>query len=332
MLLFHYEIFASKDASSTIKYFGNFDAAVDFFFVLSGFVIAHSSTDRLSSLGDYRQFIWRRFARIYPLHILTLGITLALAIAAAAVGIKLGSPQRYDLQYIPANLLLVQAWGFSDRLSFNIVSWSISAEWFLYLTFPLLLWLVRAFGYCPSIALVGIWFILIRIIEYQFGLVPWNDRTYQFAMVRATPTFFLGIALWMMWKERFSEWRCKSGIAYAMAASTLPLMWLSVPNELLVAAFAAVILVGAAASPAPSSLSDNWLMRLLGNASYGLYMWHHLIGIVVFSILSPRNMPAIAATAISATIISLVVGIISFKYFENPIKIAIVRFSSWVKP
>lgn len=321
VLAFHFEIFALKDAAGAQRHLNGFDAAVDFFFILSGFVIAHSSADRVGSLRGYRAFLIRRLARIYPLHLLTLGLAIALALAAAALRIRLGAPERYALDYIPANLLLLQAWGFSDRLSFNIVSWSISAEWFLYLTFPLWLWLAKALKLRFSLVLLVLWFVVIRFLEQRFGLVPWNDRTYQFAMIRAVPTFFLGIALWLIWKDRLSDLECPVSIAYALSAGVLVLMWFRVPGEILIVAFAVVILAGAMA---PTS-ADRHMSRLLGNASYGLYMWHHLIGTIIFALLAPRGATMTVATILIATTVSIIVSILSFRLLENPAKNAVLR-------
>lgn len=325
VLAFHFEIFALKDAAGAQRHLNGFDAAVDFFFILSGFVIAHSSANRMSSLRDYGQFLARRLARIYPLHLLTFGLAVSLALAAAALGLRLGTPERYAAAYIPANLLLIQAWGVSDRLSFNIVSWSISAEWFLYLTFPLWLWLARTLKFRFSIAVLIVWFIAIRFLEQRFGLVPWNDRTYQFAMIRAVPTFFLGIALWMVWKDHLSERTCPTAITYALSAGALALMWVRVPGELLIVAFAAVILTGAMVPSATATSAGDSLSRLLGNASYGLYMWHHLIGTILFALLNPRGATMTAAVVFGATAASVIVSILSFQLFESPIKRVILN-------
>jgi peptidoglycan/LPS O-acetylase OafA/YrhL len=45
---------------------------VDFFFILSGFVIAHSYSSKIYTFIDLLKFKFKRFLRLYPLHILTL--------------------------------------------------------------------------------------------------------------------------------------------------------------------------------------------------------------------------------------------------------------------
>ncbi len=59
-------------AISTLPPFANISLWVDFFFVLSGFVIAHAYLDRLRTGLGLGTFMVRRFARLYPLHLFTL--------------------------------------------------------------------------------------------------------------------------------------------------------------------------------------------------------------------------------------------------------------------
>lgn len=328
ILVFHFEIFALKGAPLPQRWFGGLDAAVDFFFVLSGFVIAHSAAGRLDTARDYAAFMLRRIARLYPLHIATLGLAIALAFGASLAGIRLGEPARYDLAYLPANLLLTQAWGFHDRLTFNLVSWSISAEWFLYLTFPLTFWIARSLGFGASIAALVVWFLAIRIAEQHFGWQAWNDRTYNFAMIRALPAFFLGAALWVFWNQRLSDRRCSPALVLGLFAAAVVMMALRVPNELLIAAFAVIVVTGAMAEEARPKESEAALARLLGGASYGLYMWHHLLGGLVFAALKPRGAAMIVVALLIATVVSLAASVLSYRWFERPAQRAIlVRFA-----
>lgn len=59
---------------------------VDFFFVLSGFVIGCGYLERLGSGYSVRRFMLLRLGRIYPLHLAVLLALLALEIAGALVG------------------------------------------------------------------------------------------------------------------------------------------------------------------------------------------------------------------------------------------------------
>ncbi len=324
ILAFHFEIFAIKGVNLADRRLGGLDAAVDFFFVLSGFVIAYSANGRMGTFRDYADFLLRRIARLYPLHLATLLLAVVLFVAARSAGIRLGDAARFDFSYIPANLLLTQAWGFHDRLTFNVVSWSISAEWFLYLTFPLSFWLARSMGFAWSIAALIAWFIVIRVAEQHFSWLPWNDRTYQIAMIRALPAFFLGVALWTWWSRWLTDKHCHPAVAIGLFMGAVALMMMRAPNELLLVLFAAIVLTGAMAERGRASTAGAGFARLVGSASYGLYMWHHLLGGLVFAAINPRGTASIALALLVATSVSLIASVASFRLFERPAQLAIL--------
>lgn len=123
---------AAFDATAWINSPIPLDYGVSFFFVLSGFILTYSHPE-----SPTRQHIWSfyvaRFARIWPLHLATFLLCLILIPERARL-----TPDSAGTMI--ANLTLVQAWipmaGFF--FSYNAVSWSISAEAFFYLCFPML--------------------------------------------------------------------------------------------------------------------------------------------------------------------------------------------------
>lgn len=84
-------------------------------------------------------FLRKRFARLAPMHYLTLGAYVAIGLAAPALGLSLSEPEKYDLACLPANVAFLQSTMACPHLSFNFPSWSISAEMICYLAFPLVL-------------------------------------------------------------------------------------------------------------------------------------------------------------------------------------------------
>ena len=106
--------------------------AVDFFFVLSGFVIAYNYIDKINSKKELITFQKKRFYRLYPLHLLTLFVFIFIEL------LKLFATKYTDFEttYIPfgdfnnyysliSNFFLVHGlYGWS----FNLPSWSISTE------------------------------------------------------------------------------------------------------------------------------------------------------------------------------------------------------------
>ena len=120
--------------------------AVDFFFILSGFIMCYTYLAGFETLGSraYGPFLWKRVARIFP-----LGIAVTLIIVACG-----GLASTVDLGWlfysvkvsgglgamIAVNLLHLQ--GFLPDYSLNDPSWSVSVELGAYLLFPILIFLM----------------------------------------------------------------------------------------------------------------------------------------------------------------------------------------------
>ena len=116
---------------------------VDLFFGLSGFILAYNYLHRLGENGtwnDRLRFLWLRLARVWPVQFFTLNVALLMMLVARTFGVTINHSQ-LTVRYTPAayleNLSLTHDWLGRD-MSFNGPSWSVSAEWFAYLLFPLL--------------------------------------------------------------------------------------------------------------------------------------------------------------------------------------------------
>lgn len=128
-----------------LAFFRHANYLVNFFFVLSGFVLYHIYADRLGTAAQFKRFVIARICRLYPLHLATLGIALLfeclkLVVEQRGLSFSVASftGAKAPSEILP-NLLLLQSWwsGF-NQMSFNFPSWSISVEFYLYLIFALI--------------------------------------------------------------------------------------------------------------------------------------------------------------------------------------------------
>lgn len=111
---------------------------VDFFFILSGFILAHRYNSSFLGTGTwkYSQFLRQRLARIYPLYFVTF---------VAAVVVAIFKDHKFPDQWgsLLAHIFLVQNWGHPFDPRWNYPAWSLSCEWAAYLVFPILLFFYR---------------------------------------------------------------------------------------------------------------------------------------------------------------------------------------------
>jgi peptidoglycan/LPS O-acetylase OafA/YrhL len=127
---------------------------VEFFFVLSGFILTHVYWPRLKDLFSrqgYLAFLRARLIRLYPLHLFMLLLMLAMVFGLRALAAHGGYLSIFDIKYHQdvsvkgfwLSLALVHAWNSMNSLTWNGVSWFVSVEFALCLLFPLLLWLAE---------------------------------------------------------------------------------------------------------------------------------------------------------------------------------------------
>ncbi len=151
VVLFHFHFTGLDGVTTAVDVLGPLVTAgalgVDLFFVLSGFVIAHTYLDRLGPalrLGPAARFVWARACRIWPayalvFHLFAIWVVARLVWGAdGRVAYQAVQPVVSLPEYLQ-QLVLVQLWDspFFDGASWVGSTWSISAEWLAYLLFPL---------------------------------------------------------------------------------------------------------------------------------------------------------------------------------------------------
>jgi peptidoglycan/LPS O-acetylase OafA/YrhL len=177
------------------------------FFILSGFVLTYSYFDR-NLVAQYRHYLSKRFARIYPVYIFASLITLPW-FNIHSVPTDSSSPFAYFSAYCllsVLNLFLLQAW-FPSLFNYwiNGSTWSLSVEWFFYLLFPYILTLFKAM---PSKSLkvsLFLMYLLSTIPSLLFVLPiepkPSTSIVYALPMYRL-PECIVGIILAIIFIDR----------------------------------------------------------------------------------------------------------------------------------
>ncbi|MBD2503655.1 acyltransferase family protein [Anabaena azotica] len=163
--------------------------AVPLFFILSGYLLSlrYLVTDSLLSFKSIIQFLWLRLGRIYPVHIVTLLICLAMTA-------RRGWPidEAHSVERFFSNCFLIQAWDYSFNLSWNYPSWSISSEWFAYICLPMFAVVLSRLRRTALIALIVISCVLsvwVYVIEQSLVFK---------GIIVVIPTFIGGVVLGML--------------------------------------------------------------------------------------------------------------------------------------
>lgn len=171
---------------------------VDFFFVLSGFVISHAYQNRLNNLQEAKGFIVLRIARLWPLHIFVLLLFIILELAKLLIlnnssGWSIDNTpftNEYSISSIFSNIFLLQSINAHDQLTWNYPSWSISVEFYTYLVFTAFILITKYFKRLTT----PLYLILISasMLILFFDINNLNDATYHNGIFRCILGFFLG--------------------------------------------------------------------------------------------------------------------------------------------
>lgn len=248
---------------------------VDFFFVLSGFVIASSYGDRLAAGFGVARFMGLRLGRVYPLHLLSIAILATFEMFSWLFGSgqadgRLEFTGPFSLTDLWQNLFLLQSFGLRDHLGWNIVSWSIAAEVWAYLFFALAIIWVRkgqaAFFMGVAIAALGwLWWRSDTYLEV----------THDLGFIRCLYGFALGVLVKMVWHR----WPRKAstlleGVVIALVFGFVS--WASTGNQTYLAPplFALVVFTFASEAGRFSQYLQTAPFRLAGKLSYAIYMLH----------------------------------------------------------
>lgn len=254
--------------------------AVDFFFVLSGFVLwlNYQQKFRESGLAAAPRFICRRIARIWPLHAVMLAGAVLFALALTLRGTP--DDAQFPWLELPLHLLLVQNWGFTDSLTWNDPAWSISCELGAYLLFPLLVLAVDWRRFPPAALLLILLAsgAALALTLQALGGLTMNTDIPRLGLIRAVGEFAMGTmvaAIWCDWRQKPLRSLLPAVAALlALAAATLALA-----GEIMAVAILWPLALLALALADSSRLNPlRWgPVHYLGRISYSTYLVHYLL-------------------------------------------------------
>lgn len=338
------------------KWFANAELFVDFFFVLSGFVICHAYGDRVGDTDRAGRFMIRRFGRTWPLHAAVLSGFAALEALKLAAHRFGGMPlehqpftENFSPDLLLSNLLFTQAFNLHGMTSWNYPAWSVAVEFYAYAAFALI---VVAAGARAAV-------FLTAAVATALALAVLSPRamfaTHDFGFLRCIYGFFLGcVACRAVAHWRFS-WSGRLATALELSALAAVAVFLALTADnatsfLAPLLFAAVVLIFSRESGAISNLMRRRTPQALGRWSYSIYMIHALVfaafaivaqialkfGVVSADLLQRRSSrfweidSALTTGVVMMLLLAIIVALAAFSYrfIEEPARLTFNRLAS----
>jgi exopolysaccharide production protein ExoZ len=284
-------------------------AGVDFFFVISGFIILFVHYRDVGNPARLRHYAGRRFTRLMPIYWIVTALTIALNLASGH-----GAPAPVDfaisIPLLPSNRAMVVG-----------VAWTLQFEILFYSVFAILI-LSRTVG----LVVLAVWLFAIVLAPFtSLGMSNVPDQFYGTYNIEFLLGMTVAFVLTNYTVRRPLRWLVGGIILFAAAALFDDLQWLNGYGGFGRIAYgvpAAIVVAGIAEADRQSLLSVPPILRMLGSASYSIYLFQFiLIGVTWQAFLAVKfdqSLPVIAQFLILVLAV-LIGGAIISAWVEYPL-------------
>ncbi|MDE1175980.1 MAG: acyltransferase [Edaphobacter sp.] len=308
---------------------------VNVFFLISGFILSYNYFDRGTSLVK-RDFWMARFARLYPVYLLVLLISLPML----QMEWEARSRQEF-FQGLILSPLLLQGWSPSLATFWNTVAWTLSCEVAFYAAFP---WIIRApWPKKPSrlVMLLGVLWVIdllpavIYLLTNPDHLSAPVDRYTSTTLVRwlkYTPipyaaTFLSGVTLSRLQLKVEVTPRVRMllaavallglGLFFYLEAGQVP--YLALHGGLLLPLFS-LLVFGLCGEHAISRVFAWGPLLLIGESTYCLYLLHFNVFNLIHRYKLPQRLHVAWLDPWVSYVALIVLSVVVYRFFENPVR------------
>lgn len=327
IILYHFREAAPTPLGQLHPAFDRGYLLTDFFIIDSGYVLARVYGDRLAakrtSVLDYAR---QRLLRVIPAHLMVSLVLISVVVAATLAGVAPSNPQWFDWSQLPAQVLLVQAYGVPGGRGWNAPTWTLSALLGCYLLLP---WICRAvWRLTPVTAMIGA--VVLFLLGNQAATIWLGDPLYRlplwFGFLRALPLFVLGVAAAFFGSRVYAPPRLATVLGVGAAVVLFSLQALG-PFSLVSLGLMTLIIWAAGAVPVrePSRLIEQ-----LALMSFAMFLTNEVSRIVWFGLLEAIDLneasSGVGWALWSIGFVGAFLAAAVFRYgFDRPVQI-------WLKP
>ena len=293
-------------------------AGVDFFFVLSGFIIATVHACDIGRPEAAADYLWKRFVRVYPVY----WVATCIAIAITSLGVSGAVSDGFrdmDFSSLAASLALVP----QHQEPALGVAWTLAHEMLFYLAFASLILHRRA-----GTVIMGAWFGWSVVVTFRMtsDLSPWSpaDLLSGFLGSSCHLQFAAGMAVaalvargWVPVPRSMALIGVAGFALTAAAEDTDRIVYLGQIGRLMFGLSASLVVGGLAAAERRGLIRCGRVPILIGAASYSIYLIHVPAMIVLAGIVVAARLPSWCAMPLLAAG-GIVAGLLLHLLVERP--------------
>lgn len=341
LMVIFYHVFEAFATSPIDQRFNHGYLAVDFFFILSGFVIGYAYDDRWKTMTT-KDFIKRRLIRLHPM--VVLGAVLGV-IAFCIQGCEKWDGTQVSISMVMLalliNLFLIPAVpgsgpeirGNGEMYPLNGPSWSLFFEYIGNIMYALFIRRMSTKALTALVVLAGIGLASFAIFNFSgaghLG-VGWTMEEYNLigGFLRVLFSFSIGLLMSRVFKPipvKGAFWICSLAIVVLLSMPYVgngEALWMNGIYDSVCAILIFPMLVYLGASGKTTDKHSTRICKFLGDISYPLYMVHYPLIYLYFGWVKKENLTFAEAwpEALALVIGSIVLAYISLKLYDEPVR------------
>ena len=350
VVLHHSDLFfGSFLPASLTHFFQNSWIWVDFFFILSGFILSYSYGSffkKVITWTTYKKYLAARLARIYPLYLATWiwAFLVVRVIVSLAKGIDDSIADILNVKAFLPGVFFLQDLHLYKKSPLNFPAWSIAAEWWIYMLFPFLMPFFSTanrakmiFIFVAIVVSYGVmkFFLAPQMLVASYD-TPTINMTADFDLFRCMAGFCTGMLLHVVYQKRIAYPLFRQNWCFCLFASaTIWAIHATVMDILIVGLFPFVLLCAAYNTTGIKKILDMKILQRLGDWSFSIYMVHGPIILMFFSYSVYKNSTVFSTVTSSPSggeinyavsvkfcvvllVLTLLVASITYRFIELP--------------